>query len=84
MYYIAVFGSRAATIRFAELLARNRIPASIISTPREASLGCGVSVKFHPDDYETVLMLYNRQQNFKQVHFYKVRKNGNGFLVSGI
>lgn len=46
MEYIAVaFRSRSHTIKFHEFLGRNGIPSEIINTPKEAGVGCGLSVK---------------------------------------
>ena len=44
-YVIAVFRSRAETIRFYEFLTSNGFGATIINTPKEAGVGCGLSVK---------------------------------------
>ena len=46
MEYIAVaFRSRAETVKFYEYLRSYDVPAEIINTPKEAGVGCGLSVK---------------------------------------
>ena len=46
MEYIAItFRSRAHTVRFAEFLRRNGVYCQIINTPKEAGVGCGLSVR---------------------------------------
>lgn len=46
MEYIAVaFRSRADTLKFSELLKANKIYNEIINTPKQAGVGCGLSVK---------------------------------------
>ena len=45
-YDLAVFKSRTQTLRFYERCKVLRIPAEVVNTPRQASLGCGLSVKF--------------------------------------
>ncbi len=53
-YLIAVFKSRTQVMKFYEKLLDCRIPADVVNTPREASLGCGLSVKFGCGDYYCV------------------------------
>ena len=49
MEYVAVaFRSRSDTLRFAEFLRNNGISVQIINTPKEAGVGCGLSVKIVP------------------------------------
>lgn len=49
-FIIASFRSRTQAAKFENLLKRNKIPCTLINTPREISVGCGVSVKF-PEGY---------------------------------
>lgn len=42
---LAVFRSRAQAIDCNSVLRANGIPASLINTPKEANVGCGLSVK---------------------------------------
>jgi len=50
-YYFAAFGSRTQAMRYFDMLKRCGITASILNTPREASLGCGLSVRFNECDF---------------------------------
>lgn len=43
---IAAFRSRTETLEFLEILRRRGVPASAVNTPREAGVGCGLSVRF--------------------------------------
>ena len=43
--YLAVFRSRAQTLDFVARLLAAGIPASAVSTPKEARVGCGLSAK---------------------------------------
>lgn len=45
-YCIAVFKSRTAVMEFAEALRENNVGATVINTPPEAHVGCGVCVRF--------------------------------------
>ncbi len=44
-YIVTAFRSRADTVKFSEILKNNRIYNEIINTPKEAGVGCGLSVK---------------------------------------
>jgi hypothetical protein len=49
MEYVAVaFRSRSDTLRLAEFLRDNGISVQIINTPKEAGVGCGLSIKTYP------------------------------------
>lgn len=82
-YYIAVFTSRTETIRFNEILNRNNVSSQVINTPREASVGCGVSVKFSPQDFENVKRIYG-SVNLSLTGFFKVARYGRSFVVTPI
>lgn len=84
MYYIAVFASRTESMRFQDILMNNGVMCSLINTPREASVGCGVCVKFNPADFKKVRDILVMHRNLSLVSFFKVMKNGRGFLVSRI
>ncbi len=45
-YTLAVFKTRHASLRFANLLRENNIPVAIVNTPYEIGNVCGISVKF--------------------------------------
>ena len=49
-YAVAAFRSRQQSIRLDSELKKRGIASAIISTPREISLGCGISVKITPQD----------------------------------
>lgn len=45
-YVIVVFRSRQHALAFKDALTQYGVKCSVISTPKELSLGCGLSVKF--------------------------------------
>jgi hypothetical protein len=53
-YVVVAFRSRAHTVKFAEILRRGGISVEIINTPKEAGVGCGLSVKVSKSDFLTV------------------------------
>ncbi len=58
-YLIAVFKSRNQTIKVSERLKKMGVYCEVINTPRQASLGCGLSVKFYPSALPAVRRLIN-------------------------
>lgn len=45
-YYIVSFRVRAHTVKLYQSLIERGVRAEIVSTPKEAGVGCGLSVKF--------------------------------------
>lgn len=55
MEYVAVsFRSRAHTVKFYGFLREHGVYSEIINTPKEAGVGCGLSVKINPGDLSLV------------------------------
>lgn len=44
-YLVVAFRSRTHTVKFAEYLSQSGITNEIVNTPKEAGVGCGLSVK---------------------------------------
>lgn len=53
-YIIVVFRSRQHALAFKDTLTQHGVKSSVISTPKELSLGCGLSVKFDVQSKEKV------------------------------
>ena len=45
-YGVAAFRSRQQVLWFEGVLRRRGVPVSVVSTPRDISMGCGLSVRF--------------------------------------
>ncbi len=55
MEYVAVaFRSRTHTLEFSKLLHKFSVPNEIINTPKEAGVGCGLSVKIDTSYFSVV------------------------------
>lgn len=80
-YLIAVFKSRTQVMKFYEKLMSCRIQANIINTPREASLGCGLSVKISPHDFSRVLNVLRMDNYYSFGGFFKVLESGRHLTV---
>ena len=46
LYGVAAFRSRQQVLRFESALRQRGIPTRIVTTPRDISMGCGLSVRF--------------------------------------
>lgn len=44
MTILVAFSSRNSSMKFSEVLRRGGVPSMLVNTPRELSLGCGISV----------------------------------------
>ena len=75
-YVLAVFSNRTHTIQFNRLLKKHNIPCSIISTPRELSVSCGLSVKFGYYSLSRASLLINEYRLNSFTNFYLVTSNG--------
>ena len=54
VFGIASFRSRQQVLKFEGALRRAGIHTSIITTPRDVSMGCGLSIRFELEDYPAV------------------------------
>ena len=61
-YVIAVFMSRSETLSFANMLKKINVPVAIVQTPRQAGKTCGISVKFHYENFSYAKDLLSRMR----------------------
>ncbi len=78
-YIIAAFSSRNVTIKAYNYLVSNGITCALVSTPRAANVGCGLSVRFDAS------YLGYLQGKFPDVEtfagFFRVRNTGGRTIV---
>lgn len=72
---IAAFRSRQQVMRFESALRRAGVRCQIISTPRDVSLGCGLSVQFDLSDKARVFALYKQTRPSNLIGFYHVLRD---------
>ncbi len=53
-YIVVAFRSRAHTVKFFDFLRKNGLAVEIVNTPKEAGVGCGLSVKLSKNNLTTV------------------------------
>ncbi len=53
-YILVSFRSRESTIKFSKILLNNGIFCEVVNTPKEAGVGCGLSVKIKSQSFAVV------------------------------
>jgi len=82
-YGIAAFRSRQQVLRFEEMLRRSGLMVSVVSTPREVAVGCGLSVKFRAGDIRRVQSMLSYIQPANLIGLYLVRRReGRTYLTT--
>lgn len=74
-YQIAAFRSREQTIKYFEKLRSYRVDCSVINTPREASVGCGISVKYPSRYFHTAQIVLSRGSYSTFIGFFQVTES---------
>ena len=73
---IAAFRSRQQVLRFEAALNRQGVPARVVTTPRDVSMGCGLSVRFDLRDAQEAMNVYQRARPGNLIGFYRVERSG--------
>lgn len=77
VFGIASFRSRQQVLKFEGVLRRSGIKVSVITTPRDVSVGCGLSIRFELADTDRVMEVYGQLRPSNLIGFYRVeRENG--------
>lgn len=79
-FVIAVYRSRNVAMQAYNFLIQKGITAALISTPRGANVGCGLSVKFAANMLETVGGTLSRGETF--VGFFLVKLTAQGTTLT--
>ena len=74
---IGAFRSRQQVMRCDSALRRAGVRSQVISTPRDVSIGCGLSVRFELKDTKAVLDAYRQSRPGNLIGFYQVTRSGN-------
>lgn len=75
MNYIVVFRARSETLKFSSLLSSYRVPNMVVTTPRQISVSCGISVKIGPKGLDIAKMILSRRQFYTFAGIYTDGKN---------
>lgn len=75
-YGVAAFRSRQQVLRFEQILRRYGVPVSVISTPRDISMGCGLSVRFPLSRAQDVRMALREINTNNLIGLYRAEYDG--------
>lgn len=70
-YFLAVYRSRNVAIKAYNYLINNGVTCAIVSTPRAAGVGCGLSVKLSRNDFFRVKHTLSLGESFVGFFLYK-------------
>jgi len=74
VFAIASFRSRQQVLKFESALRRSGIRVEVITTPRDVSVGCGLSIRFELVDAERVMEVYRQLRPSNLIGFYRVER----------
>lgn len=74
-YGIAAFRSRQQVMRMEAALRRSGVRAQVVSTPKDVSIGCGLSVRFDLRDAEKAQAVYRAVRPGNLIGFYQVAQS---------
>lgn len=83
-YVVVSFRSRAQTIKAFEVLKSFGVDAEIINTPKEAGVGCGLSVKIQKSLVYSVKRIVAKLSLSSFAGFFLVKTTSNGRVVTTI
>jgi len=83
-YGIAAFRSRQQVLRFEDALRRAGLNVSVVTTPREVALGCGLSVRFDLKEADRARLVYRRVNPGNLIGFYRVDYDAGRARVSAM
>ena len=84
VYGVAAFRSRQQVMKFEQALRREGLPVRVVSTPRDISMGCGLSVRFPIEDAEKVKRLVRTGDHGNLIGIYRAEYDGGRLKVMPI
>lgn len=81
---LAVFRSRSQAIDCNARLRAAGVPANLINTPREANIGCGLSVKVPQNMLERVRVIIRSGKYSAFYGFYRIQNNYGRTIIGRI
>ena len=81
VYGVAAFRSRQQVLRFEAMLKAQGVPARVVTTPRDISMGCGLSVRFPMEDLQEVRRALILQNTSNLIGLYRAEYDGTRLRV---
>ena len=82
IYGVAAFRSRQQVLRFEAALNRQGIPVKVVTTPRDISMGCGLSARFPLDRAAEVRQAAKLANASNLIGLYRAEYDGARLRVS--
>ncbi len=73
---VAVFKSRTQVMKFVEIMNSRGVSCKLISTPKEAHVGCGVSAEFTQNKLSVAKIVVNNSGFSSFEGFFLIEKRG--------
>ncbi len=83
-YVVVAFRSRSETVAFSNFLRQNGITNQIVNTPKEAGVGCGLSVKISKSYFSPVKNAVRASKLKSFAGFFLVTRSGKNTVVRSI
>ena len=74
VFGIASFRSRQQVFKFEGALRRSGVKVEVITTPRDVSVGGGLSIRFELNEADRVMQVYNELRPSNLIGFYRVER----------
>ena len=84
VYGVAAFRSRQQVLRFEAVLRQRGVPTRVVTTPRDISMGCGLSVRFPLEYAREVRRALATQNPGNLIGLYRAEYDGGRLRVSPI
>ena len=82
IYGVAAFRSRQQVLRFEAALRRLGVAARVVSTPRDISMGCGLSVRFALEQAQTVRQALRGVNGGNLIGLYRAEYDGRRLRIA--
>ena len=84
VYGLAAFRSRQQVLRFEQALRQEGVSVRVVSTPRDISMGCGLSVRFPIEDAGRVRRVLKTADHSNLIGIYRAEYDGARLRVSPV
>lgn len=74
---VVVFRSRTQVFSFIDTMKRQGVLVRVVSTPKEAKIGCGISAEISPYEKERAINVIKSENLTSFYGFFMIEKHGN-------
>ena len=84
VYGVAAFRSRQQVLRFEAALRQRGVPTQVVTTPRDISMGCGLSVRFPMEQLSEVRRTLAAANPGNLIGLYRAEYDGTRLRVTAV